>query len=107
MLVHALPAFDRPPADPCPGILTDLVLRCARGDEAALGRLFDVVFPLIRAIVVRSAASSGTTDDRVVAAFTRIWRCATEYDPATPVVAWLMGQVADVPGCRSPALAGQ
>lgn len=106
MHVLAHPAGSTAAADPCPGIISDLVLRCARGDEAAMGRLFDVVFPLILAIVVRGAAASSTTDDQVVEAFTRIWRRATEYDPATPVVAWLVDQAAAVPGHRLASHAG-
>ena len=41
-------------AERCQGFITNLVLRCGQGDEAALGELFDLTFFLVAAAVNRA-----------------------------------------------------
>ena len=60
--------------DGCHGFITDLVLRCGRGEEAALAKLFDLTYFLVSSIVRRDAEPSPGIDDKVVAAFVRIWQ---------------------------------
>jgi hypothetical protein len=81
-------------SDPCERSITHLVLRCAQGDEAALGDLFDLTFFLVAAIVNRAPISSTGVDDEIVEAFRRIWCQSPAYEPAEQkVIAWLVEQV--------------
>jgi hypothetical protein len=73
-------ASHRHPTDRCPGFITDLILRCAAGDKPALGSLFDLMYPLVNAIV-GGAAPSDSDETRVVATFHRLWDQAPAYDP--------------------------
>ena len=83
---------DRHPPDRCPGFITALILRCAAGDEAALGSLFDLLYPLVNAIV-GSAAPSDSDETRVVATFHRLWDQAPTYDPKLfGPVEWIVAQ---------------
>jgi hypothetical protein len=89
--------------DPCPGLITHLVLRCGQGDETALGELFDLTFFVVAAIVSRGAGSSTGVDDEVIEAFRRIWLRSATYEPRpTGVLAWLLDQAMD----ESPPTAG-
>jgi hypothetical protein len=82
--------------EPCQGLITNLVLRCGRGDEAALGSLFDLTFFLVAAAVNRDRPSSTAVDDEVVEAFRRIWRRSPGYRPTERgVLAWVLDQVHD------------
>lgn len=92
MSSYRLHAANRHPTDRCPGFITDLILRCAEGDEAALGSLFDQLFPLVAGIV-RDHAGAGSFDDVVVAIFGRIWHDSSAYDPKMwESVAWVVSQ---------------
>ena len=83
-------------SDPCQGFVTQLVLRCGKGDVTALGELFDLTFDLVAAAVNRVAPSAERVDDEIVDAFGRIWGRATEYVPTElGVVAWVVEQVLD------------
>ena len=85
-------AFHRHPADRCPGFITDLILRCAARDKAALGSLFDLMYPLVNAIV-RGATPADSDDALVVAAFHRLWGRAPTYDPNLfGSVEWIVAQ---------------
>jgi hypothetical protein len=90
----------RPRASRCPGYITDLLLRCAQGESSALVRLFDVLHPLVRAMV-EDAARSTQPDDVVVEVFGRLWRQAPAYDPKTrTAVGWVVEQTRAVIGTR-------
>lgn len=83
-------------SEPCQGLITNLVLRCGRGDEAALGSLFDLTFFLVAAAVDRGSLSATGVDDEVVEAFRRIWRRSPGYRPTERgVLAWVLDQVHD------------
>lgn len=77
-------------SDPCSGFVTDLVLRCGRGDEAALGDLFDLFLPLVSTIVGHDTLGR-STDDAVVDAFHRLWRHAPSYEAGQDAVGWVLG----------------
>ncbi|CAB4685656.1 MAG: hypothetical protein F2667_00605 [Actinobacteria bacterium] len=84
---------DRLSATPhrCPGFVTDLVLRCADGEEEALGRLVDLFLPWVLGVV--GEASSLMTDALAVEAFGRMWREAPGFDPKLGgAVAWVLEQ---------------
>jgi hypothetical protein len=84
--------------DPCQGFITHLVLRCGRGDEAALGELFDLTFFVVAAAVRRGGLSSPEVDDEVIEAFSRIWGRSATYEPGeNEVLAWLLDQAYDAP----------
>ena len=72
------------------GFVTDLVLRCGRGDAAALARLLDLFW-----LPVSTAVAARVPADRVEAAvtevFVRVWREAPHYRPgADGAVGWVM-----------------
>ena len=71
---------DRHPPDRCPGFITALILRCAARDEAALGSLFDLLYPLVIA-VVGGAVPSDSDETRALATFRRLWEQSPTYDP--------------------------
>jgi DNA-directed RNA polymerase specialized sigma24 family protein len=83
-------------SDGCRGFITDLVLRCGRGDESALAKLFDLTYFVVLSMVRPGAAPTTGIDDEVVAAFVRIWRYAPSYRPADrQVLAWIFDRVVD------------
>jgi len=94
------------------GLVSDLLLRCGRGDHVALGRLFDLVAPIVTAVVAEHVAPE-QVPDRLTAAFAEVWRCAPGYRPAvhgatgaaggaggTGAVAWILARVAEVSETR-------
>ncbi|MCW2785271.1 MAG: hypothetical protein JWP74_1788 [Marmoricola sp.] len=111
---YSLHIPSRHSTDRCPGFLTDLVLRCAAHDEAALGTLFDHLYPVVISIV-RDRTPPGAADALVLATFRRLWEQAPTFDPKvrTPVE-WVVAQtravraeflLADVPRGRGPRAA--
>jgi hypothetical protein len=98
----------------CPGFVTDLVVRCGRGDDGALAILFELFHPLVSSIAVVEAPQKDVTDV-VLAAFQRVWRRAAAYDPAAgSAVDWVFRQMATAvaehaissPRRSAPALVG-
>ena len=86
-----------PVSDRCQGFITNLVVRCGHGDEAALGELFDLTFFVVAAAVNRGALPSSGADDEVVEAFRRIWSRSSRYRPTERgVLAWVFDQALDV-----------
>ena len=72
------------------------MLRCGRGDESALGDLFDLTYFLVARLVHRGSCSATGVDDDVVEAFRRIWLRSPAYVPdEQPVLAWVFDQVVD------------
>jgi hypothetical protein len=92
-------------------LIAHLVLRCGRGDEGALGELFDTTFSFVAAAVKSGGASSAALDDAVAEAYWRLWDRSPAYEPsANGVLAWVLDQVLDgavvLPGAgRDPLLA--
>src|SRR5579859_8018949 len=69
----------------------DLVARLARGDEAALGPLYDRYGRLIYSLALRVVRDAATAEEVVQEVFVRLWRSAASFDPARGRVhAWLM-----------------
>lgn len=92
-------------ADGCPGLVTVLVLRCARGDTSALAPLMDLLYAPVLARVAPHLASA-VSDEVVARAFIRIWEQAPSYDPTTDggPVAWLLDQATAAIGRGQPEL---
>lgn len=89
---HRLHAAHRHPTDRCPGFITDLILRCASGEEAALGSLFDHLYPLV-ASTARGTLPSDSSDALVLATFRRLWELAPTYDPKVwKSIDWVLSQ---------------
>ena len=81
----------------CRGFITDLIERCARRDEEALGRLVDLLQPLVLAAAARRFPDR-RADDVAVEVFVRVWQLAPGYDRReVGPVTWIMRQVADLP----------
>ncbi|MCD4526776.1 sigma factor [Nocardioides sp. cx-173] len=96
-----------PPASPtapaCEGLLTGLVLRCARGETQALGTLFDLTYALVAASLRRRIATEAT-EDVLVEVFQDVWRSAPAFRPGRQdPLAWLLGIAEAAVGPR-PAL---
>ncbi len=73
----------------CPYSLANLVARCAAGDVAALGVLFDRIGTLVDRDVTR-AGSAREHDDAVRRVFLRIWRDSGSYDERSePALGWI------------------
>jgi Sigma-70 region 2 len=76
----------------CPGFITALLVRCGRGDEAALGLLFDLFYAPVAAAVGRQGRPE-TVEELVHAAFVRVWRHAPTFVPGDQrPVEWVMEQ---------------
>ena len=72
-----------PRLDPLPcdhGFLTDLVLRCGRGDPAALARLFDLFYAPVAAEVANRVPRDDV-EPVVTEVFAQLWRQAPEFVP--------------------------
>ena len=79
----------------CPGFITDLILRCGRGDEAALGRLFNVLHAPVSAALAQDRPEA--RDELVLEVFRRLWRHAPTFVPGEHgAVAWAMQHTAAV-----------
>lgn len=76
-------------SDPCPGFVTDLIMRCGRGDGSALGHLFDLFLPLVSTIV-RHDTPVGSTDAGVLDAFHRLWRHSPSFEAEQDAVSWVL-----------------
>ena len=80
----------------CRGFITELIERCARRDEEALGRLVDVLQPLVLAASAREFPDRAA-DDVAVEVFVRVWQLAPTYDRReVGPVTWILRQVSDV-----------
>ncbi len=75
----------------CPhGVVTDLLLRCGRGEAAALARLFDLFYRPVHAVVA-SRVPTDRTEAAMAEVFVRIWRRSPGYRPALgSAVGWIM-----------------
>lgn len=95
-----MPGTDRHTTGPrasadCPGFITDLILRCGRGDEAALERLFDLLHAPVSAVLPLDRPEA--RDDLVLEVFRRVWRHAPTFVPGEQgAVAWALQHAAAV-----------
>ena len=93
-------AYDR-----SPGFITDLVLRCGRGDEAALDRLFDLFYGLVLA-VLKQQGPAEPEEELVIEAFVHLWRRAPTYNPGDQSpVEWVINQISELADLSSPVMA--
>ena len=80
----------------CRGFLTELIEQSGRGNQESLGRLVDVLQPLVLA-AARRRFPDRAPDDVAVEVFVRVWQLAPTYDrrQAGPVT-WILRQVSDL-----------
>ena len=75
------------------GLISDLLLRCGQGDEAAFAAIWDTFYSVVRAAVAVHAAPD-EVDEAVQRAFVSIWHNSPSYRPGgATAVEWIMGQV--------------
>jgi RNA polymerase sigma-70 factor (ECF subfamily) len=68
----------------------ELVIRVARGDEQALGRLYDRFGPVLYAVAFRVLNEKADAEEVVMEAFAQAWREAARFDAGRgSVAAWL------------------
>jgi DNA-directed RNA polymerase specialized sigma24 family protein len=88
----------------CRGFITELIERCGDGDEDALGRLVDLLQPLVLAAAGHRYPDRAA-DDVAVEAFVRVWHRASTYDRrSVGPVTWVLRQVAEVADLAEPAV---
>ena len=91
-----------PSDDDAGGGVTRLILRCGRGDEAALGQLFDLFYGPVAAALSRGPGDR-SAEDLVIRAFVRLWSCAPTYRPQDQApVEWVMCQTGASPPPTDP-----
>lgn len=79
------------------GLVTDLLLRCGRGDGAALAQLFDLFYPPVRATVA-ARVPPARVDAVTAQVFVQVWRQASRFRPdAGGAVGWIMRVAATAP----------
>lgn len=71
----------------CPGLVSALVLRCARDDRAALGTLFDLLHAPVAAMVDGPGVPR---DDLVAEVFQDVWRNAHSFRRDEDAVEWVL-----------------
>ncbi|MDZ4862750.1 MAG: sigma-70 family RNA polymerase sigma factor [Gemmatimonadota bacterium] len=94
---HAVPwnpTLPRPMTDTlasnAPSRDADLVLQVARGDERALGLLYDRFGPVLYAVALRITGEKADAEEVVMAAFAQAWREAPRFDTTRgSAAAWL------------------
>ncbi|MDO9496781.1 MAG: sigma factor [Nocardioides sp.] len=75
------------PAAGCPGLVSVLVLRCARDDRDALGTLVDLLYAPVAATVGEPGIAR---DDLVAEVFHTVWRRAHAFRRDDDAVAWVL-----------------
>jgi len=87
----------------CRGFVTELVLRCGRGDESALMTLLDLFHAPARAKLVPRVGADHV-DDVLVEAFARLWREAPSFTPGRRrgAAAWVLDRLLATPYDEEP-----
>lgn len=69
----------------------DLIARCARGDQAALARLYDATAAMVNGLALRILGDRGGAEEITGDVYLQVWRSAASYDArrGSPV-AWLL-----------------
>ena len=62
--------------------LGDLLRRAGRGDQAAFGRLYDELAPLVHGVVRKVVRDPSQSDEVTQEVFVELWRLAARYDDA-------------------------
>lgn len=78
--------------EPSPaGDLGDALRSCAKGDQDAFARLYDLISPKVYGLVVRVLRDPAQSEEVVQECFLEIWRNAARYDPARgSASAWIL-----------------
>ena len=86
---------ERPGLGGCQGVVSELLVRCGRGDTEALGMLIDVYqVHVIAAVAATGGVRGADRHDAVISAFMHIWRHAPSYRPEShSAVEWLAAEV--------------
>lgn len=77
-----------------PADLAADVLRAARGDEAALRRVYEATAPRVLGIATQILHDRSAAEDVVVEVYCQVWRQADRYDPGKGSVAAWIGTLA-------------
>lgn len=88
----------------CPGFVTDLVVRCGRGDATALARLLELFYAPVSAAVMQLAPGCAA-EELTARVFVRLWHQAPTYQRRDQnAVDWVMGHVPIIMSSLSPDL---
>jgi RNA polymerase sigma-70 factor (ECF subfamily) len=72
-----------------PSDATELMLRAARGDQAAFADLYDVIAPKVHAIAIGVLRDPAQAEEVTQEVLVELWRLATRFDPARgSVMSW-------------------
>ena len=75
------------------GLISDLLLRCGEGDEAAFEAVMDIFYSVVLAARARELPER-EVEGAVHGTFAAIWRSAPRYRPGgETAVEWVMGHV--------------
>ena len=75
------------------GLISDLLLRCGQGDEAAFAAIWDTFYSVVRAKVAVELAPD-EVDQAVQRTFVSIWHNSPSYRPGrATAVEWIIGNV--------------
>lgn len=84
------------PACEVPGKVTvhvdDLLVQIAHGSRSALAELYDLLAPLLLALLRSRGRSLERAHNALVDAFARIWRRAPSYEPGHSSLDWVIDQ---------------
>ena len=76
------------------GLISDLLLRCGHGDEAAFEAVMDIFYSVVLAAAARELPEE-EVEDAVYETFVAIWHNTPDYRPGgETAVEWVMGHLA-------------
>ncbi|MEM6959045.1 MAG: sigma-70 family RNA polymerase sigma factor [Myxococcota bacterium] len=87
-----------------------ILRRLARGEQAALGELYDIHAPRLTAIAIRLLGSESEAEDVLHDVFVEVWKRAGDYDPERGTVrTWIAMRLRSrcLDRLRSPSRRGQ